>query len=477
MSAAAPARAERASPATAELAGRIGLAGGAFALVGYVIGGSIFILPGELAGRVGPAVFLSYVIAAGLALFVCFAAAQIGSAFPLSGGTYVAVSTVVSPFWGFMVVWMGVLIIFTSTPALAYGLVDCLTPWLPALAEHRRLAAMASISIFTGINLLGIRTAVWAQTAMVVVFMAVLLVVGLGGVAHSRLENFTPLFPVGIGAVLAAAIPAFYSFSGFSAIVALGGEVERPRRNIPRVLLISFPSILLAYTLVTIAVPGVVPWHVLAQGNATITRVAGEFLPAGVGTFVGAAAVCAIASTINGMVLSKSRDIFSLAVDRVLPPSLSAIGRFGAPRNALLFMAMVALLGVLMGRTFAEYAAMAVLCVMVVHVLQGVTVLLLPRRSPQHFAAAEYRLSHAGRLFWGAGLIVCGCGFILAGLATDAAGGVVYLVSCGLGVLWYGLRRAALRRQGLSIDDLMRRHAAHAARPAADPSTPLPSRA
>src|SRR5262249_41960067 len=154
-----------------------------------------FILPAALAGQVGPAVFLAYLIAAALSLYVCFAAAQIGSAFPMSGGTYVAVSSAVGPFWGFMVVWMGVLIIFTSTPALAYGLVDSLTVYLPALGEHRFLGAVLSVVVFTGVNLLGIQTAVWVQAVMVVVFMAVLLVVGVGGVLHSRLENFQPLFP------------------------------------------------------------------------------------------------------------------------------------------------------------------------------------------------------------------------------------------------------------------------------------------
>ena len=301
---------------------------------------------------------------------------------------------------------------------------------------------------------------------MVLVFMAVLLVVGVGGVLHSRSENFLPLFPVGVGPVLAAAIPAFYSFSGFSAIVALGGEVERPRRNIPLVLLISFPTIVVAYTLVTLAVPGVVPWTELRRGNATLTRVAGEFLPAGIGTLVAAAAVCAIATTINGLVLSKSRDLFSLAVDRVLPQSLTRVGRFGEPRTALLFMAAVAILGVLMGRSFTEYASMSVLCVMVVHVLQGVVVLVLPRRSPEHFEAAGFRLGHAGAPpFWGAGLIVCACGFILAGLGTDTTGAIVYLVSCALGAAWYALRRRALRRRGLSIE-LILSHAAHVVRPA-----------
>jgi APA family basic amino acid/polyamine antiporter len=461
-----------------ELHGRIGLAGAVFALVGYVIGGSIFILPGALAGQIGPAVFLSYLIAAGLALFVCFAAAQIGSAFPMSGGTYVAVSCVVSPFWGFMVVWMGVLIVFTSTSALAYGLVDYVTVYAPGLAEHRFLGAVLAVVVFTGLNLLGIRTAVWAQAVMVVVFMAVLMVVGVAGLMHSRVENFRPLFPRGVLPVLQAAIPAFYSYSGFSAIVALGGEVARPRRNIPLVLLISFPAILAVYTLVTLALPGVVTWPELATGDATLTRVARQVLPSGVGAFVAAAAVCAIATTINGLVLSKSRDIFSLAVDRVLPSRLAGIGPFGEPRSALLFMGAVAIAGISLRRTFTEYATMSVLCVMVVHVLQGVVVLALPARRPEHFASAGYRLGPAGRLFWGAGLIVCACGFIVAGLATDRIGAIVYLVACAIGAIWYGARRAGLQRRGERIEELMLQHALHVVRPAATATPPaLASRA
>jgi APA family basic amino acid/polyamine antiporter len=453
------------APAPVELRGRIGVAGASFALIGYIIGGSIFILPGELAAQIGPAVFLPYLIAAGLALFVCFAAAQIGSAFPLSGGTYMAVSCVVSPFWGFVVVWMGVLIIFTSTPAMAYGLVDYLSSYVPSLAGYRVPGALAAVLVFTGLNLLGIRTAVGVQAAMVVVFMSVLLAVGLGGLVHARADNFRPLFPLGAAAVLQAAIPAFYSYSGFSAIVALGGEIERPRRNIPLVLLISFPTIVFTYTCVTLAVPGVVPWTDLARGPSTFTRVAGVFLPPWAGAVVGAAAVCAIATTINGLVLSKSRDIFSLAVDRVLPGALARVGPFGEPRTALLFMCAVAMAGVLMRRSFTQYASMSVLCVMVMHVLQGVVVLRLPHRLPGHFLAAGYRLGPRARAFWGGGLILSACGFILAGLATDLAGGVVYLAACGLGAVWYASRRAALERRGLRIEELMLRHAAHVMAP------------
>ena len=129
--------------------------------------------------------------------------------------------------------------------------------------------------VFTGVNLLGIRTAVWAQIVMVVAFMVVLLMFGVGGLFHSRAAaNFTPLFPFGVVAVLQTTIPAFYSYSGFSAVVTFGGEIVNPRRNIPLVLVISLPSIMAVYTLVTLAMPGVVNWRDLSVGDATLSRVA-----------------------------------------------------------------------------------------------------------------------------------------------------------------------------------------------------------
>ena len=451
----------------AELKGRISLAEAVFALVGYIIGGSIFILPGALAGRVGPGVFLAYLLAAVVALFICVASAQIGSAFPMSGGTYVAVSSVISPFWGFMVVWMGVLVILTSTSALAYGLVDYLIPWIPALADHRYLGAVAGIVTFTGVNLLGIRTAVWVQIVMVIVFMAVLLLVGVGGLFHSRVENFSPLFPLGVMAVLQTAIPAFYSYSGFSAIVTFGGEIVNPRKNIPRVLVISLPLIAATYTLVTLSMPGVVNWQDLASGDATLSRVALVFLPASVGAFIAFAAICAIATSINGLLLSKSRDVFSLAVDRVFPKALADVERFGEPRGALFAMCGVAIIGVSMQRSFVEYASMSVLCVMVIHILQGVAILLLPSRMPGHFEAAEYKLGHGARLFWGLGLVVLASVFILSGLAGDRVGGIVYLIACGIGALWYVARKWMLAKQGLSIEQLLREHAARVVKPKA----------
>ena len=71
---------------------KIGLGGAVFLLVGNIVGASIFILPGQLAGIAGPAVFIAYLIASVPAIVNCLIAAQVGSILPVSAGDYVFTS-------------------------------------------------------------------------------------------------------------------------------------------------------------------------------------------------------------------------------------------------------------------------------------------------------------------------------------------------------------------------------------------------
>ena len=268
-------------------------------------------------------------------------------------------------------------------------------------------------------------------------------------------EQFHPAFSLRCRGGLQTTIPAFYSYSGFTAVVTFGGEIVNPRRNIPLVLVISLPLDHGRLHLVTLAMPGVVNWRDLGAERRPCRVSQSVFLPSGIGVFIGVAAVCAIATSINGLLLTKSRDVYSLALDRVFPVGLSQVGPFGEPRGALLAMCGVAIFGVSLRRSFVQYASMAVLCVMVIHVLQGVVLLLLPRRMPAHYQSADYRLSTPARAFWGIGLIVIASIFIVSGVASERVGGLVYLAACGLGALWYAFRRRQLRRRGIRIDQLL----------------------
>ena len=61
---------------------KVGLAGAVFLMVGNVVGASIFILPGTLAGIAGPAIFIAYLIAIIPPFFNTLVAAQLASILP-----------------------------------------------------------------------------------------------------------------------------------------------------------------------------------------------------------------------------------------------------------------------------------------------------------------------------------------------------------------------------------------------------------
>jgi len=80
----------------------VSLSSAACIIVGYVVGATIFILPGSLAATVGPAVFIAYALAGIPAILAGFVMAQIGSALPVSGAIYVLFRPTLSPFLGFL---------------------------------------------------------------------------------------------------------------------------------------------------------------------------------------------------------------------------------------------------------------------------------------------------------------------------------------------------------------------------------------
>jgi len=434
----------------------IGLWGTVFTLIGYVIGASIFILPGELAATSGPAVVLSYWLAAVPAVFCCVVSAQVGSVFPVSGANYVAVSRVVSPLCGFLMVWVLLAALAVGVPLVAYGLADYLAYFVTGL--DRTTVAMVAVAGFCGVNILGARMSVWAQSVMVVGFMAALLVFGLGGLPHVRPELFVPLFPRGVLPILGAAIPAYFSYIGFLVIVELSEEIREPARTIPRALAISLGCVLFSYSLVGVVLPGVVPWTELGATDAPVAMAAATFLPPALAGVVSLGALLAAATTLNGIILGQSRDVFALARDRILPDIFGRLnGRFHSPDVAIVTLGVLALGGVAIGATIAEYATVAVLGFMAFQIFAGIGVYLLPRRGLARFEQAAFRLGPRTLPFFSVGLVLMSGLFIaLTALQSARTVGVFagYVVA---GIVYYRGRRSWLRRQGIDLEGMLRR--------------------
>jgi len=288
---------------------------------------------------------------------------------------------------------------------------------------------------------------------MVLAFVAALLVFGLGGLPHVELANFQPMFPNGFGPVLGAAIPAYFSFVGFSMIADLAGEVDRPGWTIPRALALSFLCVIFLYTLVPLTLVGIVPWTELGAMKATVAEAARLFTPEIVASLIS-----------NGILFAISRDVYALAEDRIFPQQLGELsGRRNIPRAAILTVAGVGFIGTAVGATITRYAVAAVMAIMLLQILSAAAVFVLPKRSPKRYERAAFRLSPLWRITFSVGLILVSLLFMGLGVAQDGAAARIFVVLIILGAAYYGVRKMMLQRQGLQIEDVLRKDRALAA--------------
>ncbi|MEM9744952.1 MAG: APC family permease [Pseudomonadota bacterium] len=442
---------------------KIGLSGAVFLLVGHIVGASIFILPGQLAGIAGPAVFLAYLVACIPAVVNCLIAAQVGSILPVSAGDYVFTSMTLHPLLGFLKVWSGMLSLVVSVPILAFGFADYMAFFLPD--TPRLLIALGIVLTVVIVNLLGIHASVRTQMAMVSVFVAALLTFGIGGLFAMDFSLLTPMVPNGADSVFRAAVPAFYSYSGFLTFVIIGEEIRNPGRTIPLTLLFTFLIVASIYTLITLVLPGLIPWQQLGNLVAPMGTAARLFLPEWFAVVITVSALLAAATSINVIVLTTSRSFFALARNHIYPEQLSRLNqRTGEPDLALVLVGALALIGVALQGEIIEYAAVTVIGMMLYGLVWAIALLRLPATFPEQYANARLQLRPSTLLLVAVVKIVVSLGFLFVGIRDNPAPAALYLVLLAAGAVYYAIRQSHLKRLGISLDTLLRRDVEAAAK-------------
>lgn len=424
----------------------LGLTAVIVTVVGYVIGASIFVLPGQLAGTVGPAVVLSYIIAAVIAVFACIAAAQLGSLYQKTGAGYVAISKLVSPMAGFVAIWLMLAIYVLAIALIANGFADYFIKLVPT-ANHT-VAAYGVVIFFGLINLSGAQNLVRLQSLLVIVFMVALVAVSLGGVMVVEKENIIPFMPSGISPVIYAVVPAFFSYGGFMVVMELAGEIKNPARTIPLGLLISFIVVLVTYVILSIALVGSINWQDLATLNAPVSHLAEKLFGEWGGIFVAIAATGAAATSVNALVLVASRDIIALADAGLFSARLSdGVENGGRPTYSVLIVIFFSILALMLGQSVMEYAVWVSGVTLLYQVIIGIALLCIVSRAPEAYAQSAFKISPTGLKICGVGMIIISMLFLVLVFKEShsrivAAAG--YLI---LGVVYYIFRqRATLKR-------------------------------
>lgn len=416
-----------------------GLIGVIVTVVGYVIGASIFILPGQLAGSVGPAVIFSYSLAAVIALFACVSAAQLGSLYPRTGAGYVAITKLVSPLGAFITIWLMLAAYVFAIALIANGFGEYFNVLIPAV--DAKVAAYGVVLLFGALNLGAAANLVRVQSLIVLLFMIALAAVCVGGFFTVQTDNLDPFMPAGINPVVLAVVPAFFSYGGFMVVMEMAGEIKNPARTIPLALGISFIVVLVTYIALSFALVGTINWEELVSQSAPVSRLAEAIYGSAGAVFITIAAVGAAATSVNALVLVASRDIVALSESGIFSARFNpeALGK-EHPTAAVLVITCFAIVSLMLGQTVMEYAVWVSAITLIYQAIAGVALLFITSRAAEAYGQAKFKLSSGWLMFWGAGSVLISLAFLYLVFQDSQGRTVGALIYLAIGVAYYVIR-------------------------------------
>ena len=361
--------------------------------IGAMIGAGIFVLTGLAAETAGPSALLVFALNGGVTTFTALSYAELASAIPRNGGGYAYVREAFSAPIAFVMGWTRW---FTYTVAgalyalgFAANFVEFVHLYGVTLPGPTVGYALFAVAVLVALNAVSTEASGGAETVVTLVKVAILLVFIAFGLLVVDLAEFEPLFPErGAITMLPAMGLTFIAFQGYDLIATVTEEVENPRKNIPRAIILSVVATVVVYLLTVFVAIGTLGAEALGgAGETAIAEAAEGFMPAlpliGTGAaLIAFGAVFSTISALNAVVIGSSRVAFAMGRERQLPARLGRLHhRFGTPFVAIMASAVVMLISVLVVpiRTVGNLASLFSLLGFIV---VNLAVIRLRRRQP-----------------------------------------------------------------------------------------------
>ncbi|MFP4228077.1 MAG: amino acid permease [Salinivenus sp.] len=435
--------------------------------VGAMVGSGIFILPALAMKMAGPAVVLAYLLAGVLVLPAALSKAEMATAMPEAGGTYVYIERGMGPLLGTIAgigTWFS--LSFKGALALVGG-----APYIVLLFDvPPQMLALGIAAVLIVVNLLGVKQTGRVQVVLVLVMLAAMVWFVGGSMGDIDPVRFDSFFEGGLGGLLAATGFVYVSYAGVTKVASVAEEIENPDRNIPLGLLGSLGFTTLLYVLVVAVIVGAAPTADLAGSSTPVADVAeGTLVQWGVLVVV-VAAILALVSTANAGLLSASRYPFAMSRDQLVPDALQHVSdRFDTPTTAITLTGGVMLVMI----AFVPIDSIAKLgsaFKILVFILVNLALVVF-RESDLD----DYDPAFRDPLYpWSQGVGVVGGLVLLSQMGVVPLAGAVLIT--GVGGLWYAVyARGRVEREGVAQDEIRRRvgeQAAERTRMALDDAAP-----
>jgi APA family basic amino acid/polyamine antiporter len=350
--------------------------------LGVMIGAGIFGLAGaQAASTAGPAVILSFVVAALVCLLAAFSFAELSSTIPAAGSVYTFSYVAMGEIWAWVVGWALILELLVAAALVArvwasylVATVDGFDVSTPAwLLEHSQVdaganwVAFAAVVVLTALVVTGTKLSARVLMVVVTAKVAVIVFVIAVGARYLDVDNYQPFVPdhqateagsgesvlevvlgsagsYGFLGVFSAAAVIAFAYIGFDLIATAAEDAHEPRRSIPRSIFASLGIVTVLYLAMAAVLVGIRPYTELGTRAPVSDALAAAGADWAV-DIVNVGAVLALTTVIIVVLIAQSRVLFAMGRDGLLPKSLGRVSRtWAAPSRAALLAGVAAAL-------------------------------------------------------------------------------------------------------------------------------------
>lgn len=319
--------------------------------IGAVVGTGIFVITGVAAEKyAGPALSLSFLVAAGAIILAGLCYAEFASRIPVLGGPYAYMYVVFGEVVAWMTGWLVICEFFLAVSSVASGWSGYVQGFFDSLGVHLPVALSGAynsekgtyVDIIAVVVLLAVtfwvsqeaKTALRLNNVMVFVKFGIIALFVLVGIFYVKPDNWQPFMPFGFSGVVSGAAVVFFAFLGFDAVSMTAEEVKNPQKDIPRGIIGSIIITTILYVIVTLILTGIVPFEALGVKDPVAFAMRFVQLD-GVAGIISVGAILTLLTVMIAMMYSLARIIYAISKDGLLPKFMSKIDeKKRTPKNA-----------------------------------------------------------------------------------------------------------------------------------------------
>ena len=385
----------------------IGLGSAILLVVGNTIGSGIFLTTGVMADAVPSTslLLLAWALGGVLAITGGLTYSEMGAMYPRSGGVYVFLREAYGSLPAFLYGWVALLVVVSGgLAAVAVGFAEYLSYFFPSLGTSRvvlatsspafaisagQLVAAASIVVLGAINYVGVRSGNFTNvvlTAAKVAGLAALPVLAI--VAWRVTPALTPIVPPDLARPAAsfgvAMIAVLWTYEAWYFVTYAAGEIQDPRRNLPRALVAGLLLLTAIYLIVNVAYFFALTLDEMRGVPRVAERAAAAMAGPKGAAFVALTVIVSTFGCNAAGLLAGSRLLFAMAADGVFFPAASRIHpRYRTPHLAIVALTIWSALLALSG-TYEQLFTYVMFSSILFNVAAGLAVFRLRRTRPDH---------------------------------------------------------------------------------------------